>query len=135
MIHHSTVALESRSTTSCNLECSYHIPILLVDRQIAPIGLVNFHLQTPAFVLLFSFHRPHRNPFLQTFSHKKILAPNRSRFLILTIFLFLQHEGAPCFKNTKLVHHVLSNTITAISLSVLRKKFYREEFPKFFRSR
>ncbi|KAL0119056.1 hypothetical protein PUN28_009582 [Cardiocondyla obscurior] len=36
MIHHGTVALESRSTTSCNLECSYYIPIPLVDRQIAP---------------------------------------------------------------------------------------------------
>jgi len=38
---------------------------------------------------------------LRTFSHKKILAPNKSRFLILTTLSFPRHERAPCFKNTK----------------------------------
>jgi len=102
----------------------------LVDRHIiAPIGLVNFHLRTSAFVLLIlilSF-----TPYsLRTFSHIKLLAPNKSRFLILITLPSSRHEGAPYFKNIKNIcaPHVSASfqSITPVSLIVSIFKYLKQ---------
>lgn len=76
----------------------------LVDRQIVPIGLVNFHLQTPAFILLFS--SCHSVP-LRTFSYnKEILSKHQINHVFSSwqLFLFLDAKRLVS-KNIQLAHH------------------------------